>query len=94
MRRKPRKGEVVCRCGVYRFPHRQLGGACNGGAFVSTYFDEQMHGGCRDCHFLTRSDDGDIRCEVLDGRDSLLNCPALSDHIRYHSIPLYGVNRP
>lgn len=53
-----------------------------------------MYGGCRDCHFLTRDDDGTIRCEVLDGRDKLLNCPPLSDHIRYHSIQLYGVNRP
>lgn len=70
-----------------------MGGACNGATFVAQVFEREMFGACRDCHFLQR-EDGEARCQVLDGRDSALNCPELSDHIRFHGIKLYGENRP
>lgn len=85
-RRKRREGELVCTCGSYPFPHRQLGGACDGGAFVEACFAEQRE--CRDCQFKVEG-----QCQVLEGLDSVMHCPALADHIRYHGIKLYGVNR-
>lgn len=85
-RRKRRQGETVCCCGAYSFPHRELGGACDGGAFVETTFVEQRE--CRDCPFKVEA-----QCQVLEGLDSVMHCPALRAHIRYHGIKLYGVNR-
>lgn len=90
-RRRRREGELVCTCGSYPFPHRQLGGACDGGAFVEACFAEQRE--CRDCPFKVATEDG-LQCQVLEGLDSVMHCPALRDHIRYHGIRLYGANRP
>lgn len=83
--RKRRPGEEVCRCGAYRFPHRMMGGKCDGGAFIEAVFE--LRRDCRDCHFL----DGH-ECEVLQGRETNMRCPALEEHVRYHGIKLYGVN--
>jgi len=91
-KRKRRDGEVVCLCGSYPFPHRQMGGACNGAAFIEVFFESNMHSDCRDCHFRV-ADEDQIQCQVLCGLDSVMQCPGLADHIRYHSIRLYGVNR-
>lgn len=84
--RKRREGEVVCRCGAYKFPHRMMGGRCNGGAFVEQVFETRR--GCRDCHFLDAH-----TCEVVEGRESAMRCPELEETIRYNNIKLYGVNR-
>ena len=56
MKRKRRVGEVICRCGAYRFPHRMMGGRCDGGALVYKTFEEQAWGSCRDCHFRIDDD--------------------------------------
>src|SRR5690242_7037254 len=85
MKRKHRKGEVVCRCGAYGFPHRMMGGACSGGAFVETTREAM-----RECKGCTFDDEGE--CQVVQGRDTTVQCPALQDFIRYHDIRLYGVN--
>ncbi len=79
-------------CGAYRFPHRQLGGACDGGAYVESYFDDHMHSDCRDCPHHHRDDEGQLHCQVLEGQDRLANCPALEDYIRFEGIKRYGVN--
>lgn len=89
-RRKRREGEVHCTCGAYPFTHRQMGGACNGAAFVEACFAEQRE--CRDCPFKVATEDG-LQCQVLEGLDSVMHCPALRAYIRYHGIKLYGVNR-
>lgn len=95
MKRKRRPGEVVCRCGAYRFPHRMMGGACDGGALVERTFEAQVWGDCRDCvHVEIDEETTERRCQVLEGREALLNCPALADTIRYEGVKLYGVNRP
>mgnify|MGYP003621682021 CR=1 FL=1 len=57
MKRKRRAGEVICRCGAYKWPHRMMGGRCDGGALVYKTFEEQAWGSCRDCHFRI-DDDG------------------------------------
>lgn len=94
MKRKVRVGERVCRCGAYKFPHREMGGNCDGGAFVYRHFEQQIWGDCRDCHFREhREEDCVIECQVLEGRDEVIECPALQEHIRYHEIKLYGVNK-
>lgn len=93
-RRKARRGEVVCTCGAYPFPHRQMGGRCNGAFIVRQTWDCQRE--CMQCH-LREERDGDYgieyHCQALEGREELTECPALDEHIRFNEIPLYGVNR-
>lgn len=95
MSRKRRVGEYVCRCGAYRFPHRMMGGRCDGGAFVADTFENQKWGACRDCTMCEFvPEEGENRCQVLDGRDTTMQCPELAEHVRYEGIKLYGINRP
>jgi hypothetical protein len=93
--RKRREGEVVCWCGSYNFPHRLMGGSCNGACFVRDYFEQQLQDGCRDCALReeTTYDEYKIECQALEGLEPALQCPALQEHIRYHGVKLYGVNR-
>jgi len=95
-KRKVRAGEVVCRCGVYKFPHRMMGGECDGGAFVGQNFEANLWGGCRDCPLREQRDDNgcEFVCQVIEGREPARNCPALDEHVRFHGIRLYGVNKP
>lgn len=95
VKRKVRRGEVVCRCGAYSFPHRQMGGACDGSSVVARFFEAQLYGQCRDCHLWERrEDDGcEIVCQVLEGRERTIQCPALQEHIQYEEIKLYGEQR-
>jgi hypothetical protein len=97
-KRKRRTGEVTCRCHVYRFPHRMMGGRCDGGAYVATTFDNQMYGSCRDCFFrVEREDDNEgyvIECQVVQGTDEMRHCPALQEFIAFHEIRLYGIHTP
>jgi hypothetical protein len=95
MKRKPRRGEVVCRCGAYRFPHREMGGRCDGAAYVDQVFTEQMYGDCRGCHLREYvAEEGATVCQVLNGIESLRECPELQARIDHHGIKLYGVNAP
>ena len=52
-RRKPRRGEYVCTCGAYRFPHRFGGGRCSG-YFIAVEQWESHYGtgDCRHCNCL------------------------------------------
>ncbi len=60
------------------------GGRCTGGALVRETFEAMK---CGDCHFRELTDEG-YRCQVLDGRDAVTECPELQDFIRYHGIRL------
>ena len=84
MKRKRRPGEVVCRCGAYTFPHRMMGGACEGKKWAS----------CRDCMLRETSEEEGHRCQVLDGREPPMECPDLQEVVQYERIRLYGVNKP
>lgn len=96
IRRKRRKGEVICKCGSYPFPHRQMGGQCDGSMFVSAYFAERMHRECKDCHLREIvKDDGnyEIVCQAGEGREPSTMCPGLQEHIQFNGIKLYGANK-
>jgi hypothetical protein len=95
-RRRKREGEVVCWCSAYGFPHRQLGGLCNGARYVADFFDKQMWGQCRDCHMRVEAEDEGYRkveCQALEGLEPPIMCPAMQEHVQYHGIKLYGVNK-
>lgn len=102
MSRKKRPGEVVCRCGAYRFPHRFMGGACNGGAFVQRTWESNYGGGsCRGCPNASLGGDSEsaaikvgLHCQALEGIEALRTCQELDEHIRHHGVKLYGVNKP
>lgn len=89
MKRKQREGEVICRCGAYKFPHRMMGGSCKGLRYVSEFFDSQCWGECRGCILHENEGDG---CQVLQGREKSIECPALQEKIDFERIRLYGVN--
>lgn len=96
--RKRRAGETVCKCGVYGFPHRFMGGVCDGQAFVATIF-ERTHGGgpCKDCYLCETEETayGQERlCAVVQGREPAMQCPELVEHIAFEGTKLYGVNKP
>ena len=65
MARKRRPGEVVCRCGAYKVPHRMMGGECNGGHIVVETFEKQMWGECRDCPLRVVNELPDGSCEAV-----------------------------
>lgn len=89
--RKRRLGEVVCRCGAYKFPHRMMGGNCNGWSMVYDTFQTQLYGACRGCTMLDEQE-GVMVCQVVEGQDTTVQCPELQEVIRYNEIRLYGVN--
>lgn len=87
MKRKRRNGEVVCRCGAYRFPHRFLSGDCDGSGYVQEIYEPWST--CKGCNFL---EDG-ITCVVLDGREPVYHCPELQEFERYEGVKRYGIHR-
>lgn len=64
-----------------------MGGRCDGGAYVQTVYDEQLHGVCRDCILLDN-----YECQVIGGLEPSIRCPELQEKILYEEIRLYGVN--
>lgn len=92
-KRKRRDGEVVCRCGAYRFPHRQFGGRCVSPVLHDTWRDH-MYSKCRDCILFDRNDEGIASCQAIEGLEEWHEAPCVQEHIQQHEIRLYGVNRP
>ncbi len=89
-KRKPRVGEVVCRCGAYPFPHRQFGGRCASDVADVTWANHQSDV-CRDCRLFDRER---YECQYLSGLETMHEAECITEHVRYHEIKLYGVNRP
>lgn len=71
-----------------------LGGACKGGAFVEETFEREMYGECRHCPLRDQDDYDVLQCQVLQGAEPALQCPALIEHVRFEGIKLYGENKP
>lgn len=82
--RKPRKGEHVCRCHAYRFPHRFGGGRCTGYSVVSDYWER--HYGSGDCANCLLLDEGE--CQVVNGQEKTRECPVFQEFVQYHEIKL------
>lgn len=95
MPRKARKGERLCRCGAYRFPHRQFGGRCR----LLTYVQEVYDPGSSDCRGCMNfvEEEGDYGpeyvCQVCSGTEQPYHCPLLRDYVTYEGIVLYGKAR-
>ena len=88
MKRKPRKGEFVCTCHAYKFPHRFGGGRCNGFFVIDDYWQGHYGGGeCTSCNLLC--DDGERTCQVVDGQESVTECPVWQDFVQYNGIKFY-----
>ena len=86
MARRKRKGEYVCNCYAYKFPHRMFGGRCSGQAWVEALW-EKTYGTsvCGDCA-LCYQEDYCRGCEVCDGRESPLECPELQAFVEVNEI--------
>jgi len=79
--------DVVCRCGAYKFPHRQFGGRCSLQNWVDRFYSPQRSD-CDSC--INFADEG---CQVVDGLEQPAHCPELRAYIKYESITLYGGTR-
>lgn len=89
--RKTRKGELVCRCRAYRFPHRMFGGECRLISHVHAVFDP-FNRDCSGCISLEVTD-AETTCQVCEGREQAFHCPLLREYIAYEGIILYGQSK-
>jgi len=80
-RRPRRKGEYVCTCHAYRFPHRFGGGRCGGVFLVEERFEPYT---CGRCNLLNEG-----QCEVLDGQEDTCECPVWQEFVERNEIKIY-----
>lgn len=80
-KRKPRSYEKTCDCGAYKFPHRMLGGRCEGFAIVINEFSSDQSQ-CTDCIYQ----DDQHSCQIIDGIEDVKHATCLQDFIRYEGI--------
>lgn len=74
-----KRHQVTCRCSAYDFPHRFLGGACNGMNIVEANCGGNL---CQHCHLMNNG------CEVLKGQESPRECAYVLDFAEYHEVKL------
>ncbi|MBP9749480.1 MAG: hypothetical protein KBD21_02020 [Candidatus Pacebacteria bacterium] len=77
-RKKPKRVQVTCRCGVYLFPHRLGGGCCRGRAWAESY-REVDGSSCGTCN----CDRQDGSCDVVEGLEDITYCQGKEDYERY-----------
>lgn len=88
-KRKPRKGEHVCTCPAYRFPHRFSGGRCSGFFLVAEQWESHYGSGdCRNCNSLNTTDEIPY-CEVYEGSERVQGCPAWQEFVHFNEIKVY-----
>lgn len=86
-KRKKRKGELVCTCRAYKFPHRMMGGRCAGYAEVEEIWEANYGGGdCRQCNYLQR--DMGYYCEVVEGQEPPWECPVFAEKLHRDEVPV------
>lgn len=73
--------EVVCRCGVYDFPHRFSGGKCNGYSLVVHCFENHLM--CTHC--TCRSEN---QCDVINETEHPRECPYVQEFCEINEIKL------
>ena len=87
MARKKRKGEYICECSAYRFPHRFGGGRCTGVFLVQNHWEE-YYGGSTECRACP------IReywgCPILEGVEQPQHCMVWQEFVRVNEIRLLG----
>lgn len=86
MARRSRKGEVICNCNAYKFPHRMCGGRCIGSEFIEEFFNDNAWGECRQCNHLCM--DNGLDCAVLLRVEDFWECPALAEFLDRHEVPV------
>ena len=85
--RKIRKGEFICSCQAYTFPHRFGGGHCQGSFIVEQTWEANWGlGCCVNCNNLNTSDIP--YCEVLAGQERIDQCPEWQDFVAYNEIKI------
>ena len=72
--------EVLCKCNAYAYPHRFGSGACNGLSLVEYVWNKGLCGDCRFRDFDGWS--GHPECQVLSGREDLIECEQLQEFLR------------
>lgn len=77
-------GDMTCRCGAYRHPHRMFGGRCSPQGWVELFYS-YTNPDCEHCINLDQRE-----CQVVSGVEKTFHCPALRDYIRFEGIKLYG----
>lgn len=87
--RNPQKGEYVCTCHAYRYPHRFGGGRCTGVWVVDEAWNKNWGGG--DCRHCNLNDEGE--CQVLSGLEPANECPQWQEFVDYNEIKIYGKKR-
>lgn len=86
MSRSPRKGEHVCTCPAYRFPHRFGGGHCSGMWIVVQQWESYYGGGdCRNCNSYNTTEHVPY-CEVYEGGESVQECPVWQEFVSFNEI--------
>lgn len=79
--RQRRKGEITCNCGAYKFPHRLMGGRCDGSGWVENFLTTDMSG-CIECRHW------DGWCQVVTGQEHARHSPALIEFLQYEEVPV------
>ncbi len=72
----------TCECGTYDFPHRLMGGDCNGRGFVREVYENTSSDECDFCA-LNKNGAG---CEIVDGIEEARECPALQAYVDSYGI--------
>lgn len=85
--RKKRKGEHVCRCSAYRFPHRFGGGKCTGFVVVSEHW-QTYFGHCDECQTCNSLDS--VMCQVVEGIEKENKCEVFNYFVDNEEIRLLG----
>ena len=82
--RVPRKGEFVCNCDVYKFPHRFYGGRCRGDWIPISVWHENYGGGiCKTCNM-----NNDGFCAVVEDLDESVEGDCFMDFVHYNGITI------
>lgn len=88
-RRKPRKGEYVCSCSAYKFPHKFGAGQCNGFWIVQETWEHNWGGGiCQTCNACNRIDG--LQCDVYVGSESVKEGECWQEFVNYNEIKVYN----
>lgn len=86
--RPVRKGEYVCYCSAYKFPHRFTGGRCSGYDFSQEYWE--AHYGAGDCtHCPCFNSREGYECEVVTGQERVSQCRAFQEFVHVNEVIIY-----